>query len=85
MTKHIEKAIDGTSNIVITYKGVHDHDKPVPKKRRGHPHPHAHAHAHGVVTFSPSSNMLSTQVSGAESVKRIESTPTLVSVGFEIK
>lgn len=85
VTKHIEKAIDGTSNIVITYKGVHDHDKPVPKKRRGHPHPHAHAHAHGVVTFSPSSNMLSTQVSGAESVKRIESTPTLVSVGFEIK
>ncbi|XP_073154344.1 probable WRKY transcription factor 32 [Henckelia pumila] len=33
--KHIEKAVDNTSAVVITYKGVHDHDTPVPKKRHG--------------------------------------------------
>ncbi|KAL4571367.1 hypothetical protein LXL04_018125 [Taraxacum kok-saghyz] len=53
VTKHIEKAVDGTSNIIITYKGVHDHDKPVPKKRRG------------VAGVSSTSNILSS----TESVK----------------
>ncbi|KZV40655.1 putative WRKY transcription factor 32 [Dorcoceras hygrometricum] len=33
--KHIEKAVDNDSAVVITYKGVHDHDMPVPKKRHG--------------------------------------------------
>ncbi|PIN00150.1 hypothetical protein CDL12_08816 [Handroanthus impetiginosus] len=33
--KHIEKAMDNTGEVVITYMGVHDHDKPVPKKRHG--------------------------------------------------
>ncbi|KAI3444017.1 hypothetical protein Pfo_000682 [Paulownia fortunei] len=33
--KHIERAVDNTSAVVITYKGVHDHDMPVPKKRHG--------------------------------------------------
>ncbi|XP_073307127.1 probable WRKY transcription factor 32 isoform X1 [Primulina huaijiensis] len=33
--KHIEKAVDNTSAVVITYKGVHDHDMPVPKKHHG--------------------------------------------------
>uniref|UniRef100_A0A2P2K1U0 Uncharacterized protein MANES_S017200 n=1 Tax=Rhizophora mucronata TaxID=61149 RepID=A0A2P2K1U0_RHIMU len=33
--KHIETAVDNTSAVMITYKGVHDHDMPVPKKRHG--------------------------------------------------
>ncbi|XP_050211783.1 probable WRKY transcription factor 32 isoform X2 [Mercurialis annua] len=33
--KHIETAVDNTSAVIITYKGVHDHDTPVPKKRHG--------------------------------------------------
>ncbi|CAI9765371.1 unnamed protein product [Fraxinus pennsylvanica] len=33
--KHIERAVDNTSAVIITYKGVHDHDMPVPKKRHG--------------------------------------------------
>ncbi|KAJ8768049.1 hypothetical protein K2173_020989 [Erythroxylum novogranatense] len=33
--KHIETAVDNTSAVIITYKGVHDHDMPVPKKRHG--------------------------------------------------
>lgn len=48
VTKHIEKAVDGTSNVVITYKGVHDHDKPVPKKPRGQ---------YGLFTSSHSNNL----------------------------
>ncbi|MCD7451256.1 hypothetical protein HAX54_010470 [Datura stramonium] len=35
--KHIERAVDSTSALTITYKGVHDHDMPVPKKRHGPP------------------------------------------------
>lgn len=35
--KHIETAVDNTSAVIITYKGVHDHDMPVPKKRHGPP------------------------------------------------
>ncbi|KAA8522870.1 hypothetical protein F0562_009293 [Nyssa sinensis] len=35
--KHIERAVDDTSAVIITYKGVHDHDMPVPKKRHGPP------------------------------------------------
>lgn len=35
--KHIERAIDNTTALIITYKGVHDHDMPVPKKRHGPP------------------------------------------------
>ncbi|KAL0404064.1 UNVERIFIED_CONTAM: putative WRKY transcription factor 32 [Sesamum radiatum] len=33
--KHIERAVDNVSAVVITYKGVHDHDMPVPRKRHG--------------------------------------------------
>ncbi|GFP83626.1 probable WRKY transcription factor 32 [Phtheirospermum japonicum] len=33
--KHIERAVDNTNAVVITYKGVHDHDTPVPRKRSG--------------------------------------------------
>ncbi|KAK9098233.1 hypothetical protein Syun_025278 [Stephania yunnanensis] len=35
--KHVERAIDGTTTIIITYEGKHDHDMPVPKKRQGPP------------------------------------------------
>ncbi|XP_009790361.1 putative WRKY transcription factor 32 [Nicotiana tabacum] len=35
--KHIERAVDSTSALIITYKGVHDHDMPVPKKRQSPP------------------------------------------------
>ncbi|KAM7508334.1 hypothetical protein LguiA_018787 [Lonicera macranthoides] len=35
--KHIERAIDNTNALIITYKGKHDHDMPVPKKRHGPP------------------------------------------------
>ncbi|KAE9462590.1 hypothetical protein C3L33_05506, partial [Rhododendron williamsianum] len=35
--KHIERAVDNTTALIITYKGVHDHDMPVPKKRHGPP------------------------------------------------
>lgn len=35
--KHIERAVDSTSAVIITYKGVHDHGMPVPKKRHGPP------------------------------------------------
>nr|AKA27894.1 WRKY protein [Salvia miltiorrhiza] len=33
--KHIERAVDNSSAVVITYKGIHDHDTPVPRKRHG--------------------------------------------------
>ncbi|KAF5946930.1 hypothetical protein HYC85_017158 [Camellia sinensis] len=35
--KHIERAVESTNAVIITYKGVHDHDMPVPKKRHGPP------------------------------------------------
>ncbi|XAR65566.1 hypothetical protein NMG60_11009726 [Bertholletia excelsa] len=35
--KHIERAVDNSSAVIITYKGVHDHNMPVPKKRHGPP------------------------------------------------
>ncbi|KAF3628258.1 putative WRKY transcription factor 32 [Capsicum annuum] len=35
--KHIERAVDSTIALTITYKGVHDHDMPVPKRRHGPP------------------------------------------------
>ncbi|KAI3990652.1 hypothetical protein MKX01_022952 [Papaver californicum] len=35
--KHVERAAEDTSAIIITYEGKHDHDMPVPKKRHGPP------------------------------------------------
>ncbi|XP_010438103.1 PREDICTED: probable WRKY transcription factor 32 [Camelina sativa] len=35
--KHIETAVENTTAVIITYKGVHNHDMPVPKKRHGPP------------------------------------------------
>ncbi|KAL2482790.1 putative WRKY transcription factor 32 [Forsythia ovata] len=33
--KHIERATDSSSAVIVSYTGVHDHDVPVPKKTRG--------------------------------------------------
>ncbi|GMH13402.1 hypothetical protein Nepgr_015243 [Nepenthes gracilis] len=33
--KHVERATDSSTAIVVTYNGKHDHDMPVPKKRHG--------------------------------------------------
>ncbi|OVA13472.1 DNA-binding WRKY [Macleaya cordata] len=35
--KHVERATEDTTAIIITYEGKHDHDMPVPKKRHGPP------------------------------------------------
>ncbi|KAI3975559.1 hypothetical protein MKX01_002391 [Papaver californicum] len=35
--KHVERAAEDTSAIIIMYEGKHDHDMPVPKKRYGPP------------------------------------------------
>nr|WCL15197.1 WRKY4060 [Atractylodes chinensis] len=35
--KHIEMAVDGTSEVILTYKGVHDHDMPIRTKEQGSP------------------------------------------------
>ncbi|KAL8502462.1 hypothetical protein ACS0TY_021559 [Phlomoides rotata] len=98
--KHIETAVDNSSAVVITYKGVHDHDTPVPRK--------CHAPKTGIaVTSSPipsndlqdktkQHNKSQTQwsvdkegeLTGEAMVggeKASESTKTLLSVGFEIK
>ncbi|XP_024968177.1 probable WRKY transcription factor 32 [Cynara cardunculus var. scolymus] len=68
--KHIEKAVDGASGVMITYKGVHDHDMPVPKKRQPPPTHLLNAKRSESTT---------------ETAKTSETTRTLLSVGFEIK
>ncbi|KAJ4952020.1 hypothetical protein NE237_028852 [Protea cynaroides] len=35
--KHVERAVDDTTAVIITYEGKHDHDMPVPKKQHGPP------------------------------------------------
>ncbi|XP_043696150.1 probable WRKY transcription factor 32 isoform X2 [Telopea speciosissima] len=35
--KHVERAVDDSTAVIITYEGKHDHDMPVPKKRHGPP------------------------------------------------
>ncbi|KAI3946155.1 hypothetical protein MKW92_049968 [Papaver armeniacum] len=35
--KHVERASEDASAIIITYEGKHDHDMPVPKRRHGPP------------------------------------------------
>ncbi|KAI3771866.1 hypothetical protein L6452_03037 [Arctium lappa] len=71
--KHIEKAVDGASGVIITYKGVHDHDMPVPKKRQPPP-------THLLNTASSKRSESTT-----ETAKTSETARTLLSVGFEIK
>lgn len=35
--KHVERATDNSTAIIVTYEGKHDHDMPVPKKHCGSP------------------------------------------------
>ncbi|XP_071729619.1 probable WRKY transcription factor 32 [Rutidosis leptorrhynchoides] len=35
--KHIEMAVDGSSEVILTYKGIHDHDMPLRTKEQGSP------------------------------------------------
>ncbi|KAL3629608.1 WRKY transcription factor [Castilleja foliolosa] len=99
--KHIERAVDNTNAVVITYKGVHDHDTPVPRKRSGPKS--AVSVANSLVTMddlqnnTKQSNKSQTQWSvdkegelTGEPLNVVgevtpESAKTLVSIGFEIK
>ncbi|XP_052199799.1 probable WRKY transcription factor 32 [Diospyros lotus] len=97
--KHIERAVDNTSVVIITYKGIHDHDMPVPKKRHGLP-------SAPLVAAAAPASMNSSQFKKTESTtqwsvdregeltgetmdageeKAMESARTLLSIGFEIK
>lgn len=60
--KHIETAVDNTSAVIITYKGVHDHDMPVPKKRHGPP-------SAPLVAAAAPASMNNTQPKKSETVK----------------
>nr|XP_043628962.1 probable WRKY transcription factor 32 [Erigeron canadensis] len=35
--KHIEMAVDGSSEVILTYKGIHDHDMPTRTQEQGPP------------------------------------------------
>lgn len=97
--KHIERAVDNTTAVIITYKGVHDHGMPVPKKRYGQPSaPLVAATASASMTDSQSkksepTTQWSVDKEGAltgetlehEGEKTVESAKTLLSIGFEIK
>ncbi|KAG8367589.1 hypothetical protein BUALT_Bualt16G0087800 [Buddleja alternifolia] len=96
--KHIEKAVDNTSAVVITYKGVHDHDTPVPRKRDG---PKSVAtspvsldnlqidkteqHKSQTQWSVDKEGELTGQALSTGGEKSSESTRTLLSIGFEIK
>ncbi|CAI9293515.1 unnamed protein product [Lactuca saligna] len=41
--KHIEMAVDGSSEVILTYKGVHDHDIPIHTKHINSPNPNPNA------------------------------------------
>ncbi|KAL1563500.1 WRKY transcription factor, variant 2 [Salvia divinorum] len=98
--KHIEREVDNSSAVVITYKGIHDHDTPVPRKCR------ELKNGSAIATFPISlSDMQSKsrphkdqqtqrsvdkegELTGEALVggdKASESARTLLSVGFEIK
>nr|GLL45369.1 probable WRKY transcription factor 32 [Ipomoea trifida] len=97
--KHIERAVDNTTAVIITYKGVHDHGMPVPKKRYGQPSaPLVAATASASMTDSQTkksepTTQWSVDKEGAltgetlehEGEKTVESAKTLLSIGFEIK
>ncbi|XP_059635659.1 probable WRKY transcription factor 32 isoform X2 [Cornus florida] len=96
--KHIERAVDNSSAVIITYKGVHDHDMPVPKKRHGPP-------SAPLVAAAAPASMNNVQVKKTPATKwsvdtegeltgetldiggekAMESARTLLSIGFEIK
>ena len=70
--KHIENVVDGSSEVTITYKGLHNHDMPVPKRGQGPP-------SDALITAVSSASKNISQPT------RRESAPTLLSIGFEIK
>ncbi|GJU62339.1 probable WRKY transcription factor 32 [Tanacetum coccineum] len=70
--KHIENAVDGSPEVTITYKGLHDHNMPVPRKGQGPP-------SDVLVTAVSSASKNISQPTSRESAR------TLLSVGFEIK
>ncbi|KAL3622396.1 WRKY transcription factor [Castilleja foliolosa] len=99
--KHIERAVDNTNAVVITYKGVHDHDTPVPRKRSG-PKSAVLAANSPITTGDLQNDTKQSQKSQTQwSVDKEgeligeplnvvgeitpESAKTLVSIGFEIK
>ncbi|XP_076925769.1 putative WRKY transcription factor 32 [Bidens hawaiensis] len=84
--KHIEKVVDGSSEVIITYKGVHDHDMPVPKKGQGPPTTLTSNSASTNIIQYKRREHLSTKLSINEAVRTNESARarTLLSVGFEI-
>ncbi|KAJ8750686.1 hypothetical protein K2173_015867 [Erythroxylum novogranatense] len=73
--KHIETAVDNTSAVVITYKGVHDHDMPVPKKRHGPP-------SAPLVAATAPSSMTNVHLKKTDTLQS-QVTPTQWSVGRE--
>ncbi|MFS7935489.1 putative transcription factor WRKY family [Helianthus anomalus] len=81
--KHIEKEVDGSSQVTITCKGVHDHDMPVPKKGQGPP---TALTIKNIIQYKRREH-LPTRVSTNEAARRNETaqTRTLLCVGFEIK
>ncbi|KAK6151592.1 hypothetical protein DH2020_014227 [Rehmannia glutinosa] len=92
--KHIERAVDNVSAVVITYKGVHDHDIPVPRKR----HSPKSAIADDLQNRTKQSRKSQTQwsvdkegeltgepLNNVVGEKASESARTLLSIGFEIK
>lgn len=98
--KHIEKAVDSTTAQIITYKGGHNHDMPVPKKRHGPKNTRiSGTSVPGVSLQTDKSEIHQSQKKppmdkegissdGALNLiakKKAESTPALLSVGFEIK
>lgn len=39
--KHVERATDNSTAVIVTYEGEHDHDVPVPKRQYHHSSPNA--------------------------------------------
>ncbi|KAM0040954.1 putative transcription factor WRKY family [Helianthus debilis subsp. tardiflorus] len=80
--KHIEKVVVGSSQVTMTYKGVHDH-MPVPKKGQGPP---TALTVKNIIQYKRREH-LPTRVSTNEAARTNESaqTRTLLCVGFEIK
>ncbi|XP_010447641.1 PREDICTED: probable WRKY transcription factor 32 [Camelina sativa] len=99
--KHIETAVENTTAVIITYKGVHNHDMPVPKKRHGPPSSMLVAAAAPTSMRTRTDDQVNIPTSsqclvGRESEKKsealdvggekvMESARTLLSIGFEIK
>lgn len=97
--KHVERATDDSSAIIVTYEGKHDHDVPVPKKHNQtsllNPMPSS-----ADTVLDKSENKSQHKASGSEQSKNsgidlgeekangdkvLESARTLLSIGIELK